>query len=200
MYAFIKGKLSHATPGQATVETQGIGYLISIPASVFTKLPQIGQEVQFYTSLVVRENGQSLYGFLASHDRDCFETLLGVTGIGPKIALSIIGHLAIQDLHTAVVTGDIPSLCKIPGIGRKTAERLLIEMRDKIPASTPEMIAAGKSGPKDLRSQTIRDAMSALINLGYSQSTAQKAIKNGLKELPEAIDLSGLITAALKNV
>lgn len=200
MYAFIKGKLSHATPGQATLETQGIGYLISIPASVFTKLPQIGQEVQLYTSLVVRENDQSLYGFLASHDRDCFETLLGVTGIGPKIALSIIGHLAIQDLHTAVVTGDIPSLCRIPGIGRKTAERLLIEMRDKIPASTPEMIAAGKSEPKDLRSQTIRDAMSALINLGYSQSTAQKAIKNGLKELPEAIDLSALIAAALKNV
>jgi len=199
MYAFIKGKLSHSTPSQATVETQGIGYLISIPASVFTRLPPIGHEVQFYTSLVVRENGQSLYGFLTSYDRDCFETLLGVTGIGPKIALNIIGHLAIQDLHTAVVTGDIPSLCKIPGIGRKTAERLLIEMRDKIPAMASDLPTT-KGTPRDLRSQTIRDAMSALINLGYSQSTAQRAIKHGLKELPEAIDLSGLISAALKNV
>lgn len=197
MYAFIKGILSHATPSQATVETQGIGYLVSIPASVFAKLPHIGSEVHFYTSLVLRENSQALYGFLTSHDRECFEMLIGVTGIGPKIALSIIGHLAVQDLHTAVASGDIPSLCKIPGIGRKTAERLLIEMRDKLPSLEGSRVS---TTPKDPRAQTIRDAMSALINLGYSQGMAQKAIKSSLKDLPESIDLSTLITAALKNV
>lgn len=198
MYAFIKGKLSHATPQQVTVETQGIGYLISIPASTFSKLPQVGSEVHFYTSLVIRETAQSLYGFLSPHERDCFETLLGVTGVGPKLALSIIGHLAIADLQTAVASNDIPSLCKIPGIGRKTAERLLIEMRDKLPALAADTPPTTTS--YDPRAQVIRDAMSALINLGYSQGVAQKAIKGGLKNLPESIDLSSLITAALKNV
>lgn len=199
MYAYIKGTLSHATTSQATVETQGIGYLISIPASVYARLPQVGHEVHFHTTLVVREASQALYGFLTPHDRDCFETLLGVTGVGPKLAMSIIGHLAISDLQTAVANGDIPLLCRIPGIGRKTAERLLIEMRDKVPA----LVAESGHAPttlKDPRAQTIRDAMSALINLGYSHAIAQKAIKNGLRDLPDSVDLSTLITVALKNV
>lgn len=199
MYAFIKGKLSHVTPSQATIETQGIGYLISIPMSVFSKLPSLGSEVHFYTSFVVRETQHSLYGFLTLHERDCFETLLGVNGIGPKIALSIIGHLALQDLSTIVANGDIPSLCRIPGIGRKTAERLLIEMRDKIPTPVGEPTV---DKMYDLRSETIRHAMNALINLGYSQMIAQKAIKSSLQELPETadLDLSALITTALKKV
>lgn len=199
MYAYIKGILSHATPSQATVETQGIGYLISIPASVYARLPPLGREVHFYTSLVVREASQALYGFLTIHERDCFETLLGITGVGPKLAMSIIGHLAISDLQTAVANGDIPLLCKIPGIGRKTAERLLIEMRGKVPTIIPEG-GQTPAQPQDPRAQTIRDAMSALINLGYSHALAQKAIKNGLKDLPEGVDLSTLITVALKNV
>lgn len=199
MYAYIKGILSHATPSQATVETQGIGYLIAIPASVYARLPSIGQEVHFYTSLVVRESNQALYGFLTSHERDCFETLLGVTGVGPKLAMNIIGHLAIPDLQTAVANGDVPLLCRIPGIGRKTAERLLIEMRDKLPAFSSG-INAQASTPQDPRAQVIRDAMSALINLGYSHAIAQKAIKNGMKDLPDSVDLSTLITFALKNV
>lgn len=199
MYAFIKGKLSHVTPQQVTVETQGIGYLIAVPTSASANLPALGSDVQFYTSLVVRETVQALYGFLTPNERDCFETLLSVTGVGPKMALSIIGHLAIQDLHTAVASGDIPSLCKIPGIGRKTAERLLIEMRDKLPAVAADIPLAGTLA-KDPRAQIIRDAMSALINLGYSQVVAQKAIKTSLKDLPEGINLSTLITAALKQV
>lgn len=201
MYAFIRGKLSHATPSEVTLETHGIGYLITIPVSVYGKLPALGKELALYTSLVIRENSHALYGFLGAHDRDCFETLLAISGIGPKTALNIVGHLGIRDLHTAVASGDVPSLCKIPGIGRKTAERLLVEMRDKLQALLPPDDANPLSTfPTDPRAQTIRDAMSALINLGYNQAIAQKAIKNSLSELPEKIDLSSLITAALKNV
>lgn len=200
MYAYIKGILSHATPSQVTVETQGIGYLISIPVSVYSKLPQIGQQVHFFTSLIVREDSQALYGFLAAHDRDCFETLLGITGVGPKLAMSIIGHLAISDLQTAVANGDIPVLCHIPGVGKKTAERLLIEMRDKVPHLVAEGGVVTSGSNQDPRAQMIRDAMSALINLGYSHATSQKAIKTGLTHIPATGDLSTLITTALKHV
>lgn len=200
MYAFIKGELVSVTPVKAIVEASGIGYLIFIPPNVFGKLPQLGNQVFLHTSFVVRELSQTLYGFLSEHERDLFETLMGVTGIGPKLALSIIGHLPLHDLHRAVSNGDLPKLCKVPGIGKKTAERLVIELRDKLPdveSHSPSELSIQLSDPK---SHKIRDAMSALINLGYNSMTAQKAIKKTLGDFSEEIDLPTLITHSLKNV
>lgn len=201
MIAYIKGLLVQSSPLSVVIETGGIGYKIFIPASVFSTLPQLHEQAVLHTSFVVRELSQTLYGFLTVQDRDLFEALMGVTGIGPKLALSVIGHLPGHDLHQAIANHDITTISKVPGIGKKTAERLIIEMRDKISALLPndasEFALHTQSDP---RAQKVSDAMGALINLGYNQMTAQKAIKKTLKDFPESIDLSELITAALKNL
>ncbi len=201
MIAYIKGILVQSTPLYVVIETGGIGYKIFIPANLFTKLPQIHAETILHTSFVIRELSQTLYGFLTMQDRDLFEALMGVTGIGPKSAISIIGHLTGYELHQAITNHDIATISKVPGIGKKTAERLIIEMRDKISALVsmdPSEFALRPSS--DPKAQKISDAMSALVHLGYNQMAAQKAIKKTLKEAPESIDLSNLITAALKNI
>ena len=201
MIAHIRGLLVYSSPTSAVVEAGGLGYRILIPASVFSKLPQIGGEVMLQTSFVVRELSQTLYGFLVTQERDVFEALMGVTGIGPKLALSIVGHLSLQDLQRAIASHDIVTISRVPGIGKKMAERLIIELRDKLPAvfaHDPADLAVQFS--TDPQSQKISDAMSALINLGYNQITAQKAIKKSLKDLPEEVDLGALITGALKHM
>lgn len=200
MFAYIKGILVQATPTKVIVDVAGIGYQIFIPTSTFSKLPQIQQSVQLNTSFVIRENSQALYGFITFQERDVFEALLNVSGIGPKTALSVIGHLSLEDLHRAISHNEIITISKVPGIGKKTAEKLIIEMRDKLSTLFPSDFSNYAFNPTDPHTQAITDAMHALINLGYNQQTAEKAIKKTLKDLPEELDLSRLITGALKNV
>ena len=202
MISFVKGKLIHATPAYAVVETGGIGYKIHIPTSVYTSLPKIGSEVFLYTTLVVRELSHTLYGFLSEDERDFFEELTAVSGIGPKLALSLIGHLPMDEMHLAIGNNDIPAISRVPGIGKKTAQRLIIEMRDRVAKSNKYHLPSDFAieVQSDPRAQNISDALNALINLGYTQVTAQKAIKKSLANFPEAIELSTLITDALKNV
>lgn len=200
MYAFIKGELVHTSPLSIVVEAAGIGYQIYIPANVFAKLPQLGSTVLLHTSFVVRELSQTLYGFLSVHERDMFEVLMSVTGIGPKLALSINGHLSLTDLQRAISSADIPTICRVPGIGKKTAERLIIELRDKLQDICPHDPSDLSIPISDPKAHKIRDAMNALVNLGYNQMTAQKAIKKTIHELNDEIDLATLITTSLKNV
>jgi Holliday junction DNA helicase RuvA len=200
MFAFIKGQLVYSSPVNIVIEANGIGYKIFIPANVFSKLPHHGEVVFLHVSYVVRELSQTLYGFLSVQERDLFELLMGVTGIGPKLALSLIGHMILHDLRKAISNAEITVICKVPGIGKKTAERLIIELRDKIPATFSNDPSEHAILLSDSKSQHVKDAMSALINLGYTQITAQKAIKKTMKDLPEEIDLATLITHSLKNV
>ena len=200
MFAYLKGILMIAHPTYAIVDVQGIGYSLFIPCRLFEELPPLGQLVQFYTTFVVREFSHTLYGFLSSQERDVFEVLMNVTGIGPKLALSLIGHLTFLELQTAVAYQDLPTLCRVPGVGKKTAERLIVELKDKLPnllSLSPANLAISVS---DYRSQHIQDALLTLMNLGYNQNTAQKAIKQSLKDLPETADLALLITTSLKNI
>lgn len=200
MFTFMKGIIVQASPGHVVLDICGVGYKIAIPVNIFSQIPAVGQMALLQTSFVIREFSQTLYGFLTSEDRDLFEALMNVSGIGPKTALSLIGHLSYPDLYRAVQHEDILTICKVPGIGKKTAERLIIEMRDKLPH-----LGAGYSGSlsaqvsPDPKEQNVRDAMSALINLGYNQVTAQKAIKKTLKDVPEGIDLASFITLTLKH-
>ena len=144
---------------------------------------------------------QTLYGFLNCSERDLFEIMLNVTGIGPKLALSLIGHLTLQELHIAIANQDLPKLCHVPGVGKKTAERLIIELKDKLPHTFQHTLnGLAIQLPQDPKSLLIQDAMLALINLGYNQNTAQKAIKQCLKELPEPDNLVILITTALRYI
>ena len=154
-----------------------------------------------HTSFIVREQLQSLYGFLTEEERELFELLLNVSGIGPKTALALIGHLDSVTLHKAVSSHDVTTISKVPGIGKKTAERLILEIKDKLPACGGVDLAHPTSfSPSDPRAQQISDAMSALINLGYNQAIAQKAIKRSLQDLPESTNLASLITGALKHI
>jgi holliday junction DNA helicase RuvA len=201
MFAYIRGRLIQTTPSNVVLEAGGIGYKINIPVNLFPKLPQTGIEVILYTSFVVREFSQTLYGFLSTDDCELFEILLGVTGIGPKIALSIIGHLTIPMLQQAIGNHELAVLCKVPGVGKKTAERLIIELRDKVSAfQTSHFANSGIIVPLDSKAQKIRDAMGALINLGYNQTVAQKAIKKALEETDQEINLASLITLSLQNI
>ncbi len=201
MYAYIKGTIVHSTPLNVIVETGGIGYNIYIPANLFGRLPNLGHELLLYTAYVVRELSQSLYGFLTLQECTLFKVLLDISGVGPKLALSLIGHLQIQDLKQAILNRDLPTICKVPGVGKKTAERLIIELRDKlVNLMPPDPSDHSISMLADPKTQKIRDAMSALVNLGYNQTVAQKAIKKTLQECNDEVDLAILITNSLKNI
>lgn len=201
MYSYIKGTLVAASPHAVTIDCSGVGYKILIPASVFGKLPPINDGVLLHTSFIIRENSQALYGFMSEEEKDLFEEVLNVSGIGPKTALSLIGHLPLNDLCKAISNHEITTICKVPGVGKKTAERLIIEMRDKLSHRFPNHdLNPMESNFGKSEGATVRDAMNALINLGYNQNTAQKALKKTLSTLPEGIDLGTLITTALKHV
>lgn len=200
MYEFIRGKLVHAETVKVILEAHGVGYALQIPVNIYGQLPHPGVEVILYTSFVVRELSQTLYGFLSPGERDLFEILLDISGIGPKLALSLCGHLTVYEMQQALLIHDSTIFNRVPGVGKKTAERLLIELKGKLEGilpPTPTQLAVPLSDP---RAQQIHDAMSALISLGYSQQIAQRAVKKTLVDQPDTLILGELITHALKNI
>ncbi len=200
MYEFIKGTLVEASPSKAIVETHGVGFCLLIPFSHFSKLPPQGGSVTLFTSLVVREDSQKLFGFLTQHERDLFDTLTEISGIGPKTALCLIGHMEISDLQVAISQGNTALLCKIPGIGKKTAERLVLEMRDKVKKGLGKPSSLHPLIDGDKEQGVVADAISALINLGYNTTQAQKAVKAALSKVQGDPELAKLITSALRAV
>jgi len=195
MYESIKGILKEKEPLKAIVETGGISYRLVIPLSTYTHLPLLESSVYLFLSQVVREDAHTLYAFLHKEERDLFETLTNISGIGPKTAIAIIGHMEINELHRAISTSDIRLLSKIPGIGKKTAERLVIEMRDKLKGK-----AKGVPLLADAKGSLIGDAINALLNLGYNPIDAQRAVQTVLNEKKEESDLGRVITAALQKI
>lgn len=195
MISYLKGKLAEANPVQAIVDVGGIGYIVFIPHRVLEQLPSAGEPVQLHTAFIVREFSHALYGFLSAHERDVFEVLLNISGVGPKLALSLIGHMPLPALQEAISSQDVPTLCRVPGVGKKTAERLIVELKDKL----SHLMTFDVSPVADPKTRTMQEAIFALINLGYTQSAAHKAVKQSLKELPEGSDLPSIITLALKH-
>lgn len=193
MIAFIRGKLVLSSPQKAVVETNGVGYDILIPLSTASNLPQIGSEIFFHTSLVVREESHTLYGFLKAEDKDLFHLLLNINGIGPKTALNVIGFFSLENLSEAVHSQDIASLSKIPGIGKKSAERLIVELKDKLPGF-------GSVKSFQIAVPKMEDAVSALVNLGFTPSASQKALKKTCDLHGEDLELTDLITLSLKHL
>jgi Holliday junction DNA helicase RuvA len=197
MYDYFKGTLSHISPAKATVEVSGIGYQFFIPVSSYSHLSHLlGQAVVLYASFVVREDSHRLFGFVNPKERELFETLSDVSGIGPKTALAIIGHLSPKELDSAIYEQDVATLSKVPGIGKKTAERLIVEMKDKLKNLKP--LLEDSSTPQD--SSIVSDAVSALVHLGYQQPLAQKAVKQAFKEASASLELAELITVSLKTL
>lgn len=193
MIGKISGSLIMLKPPLVIVETHGLGYEIDLPISDCALLPVLGSQVGLYTHLVVREDAHSLYGFLQQETRDCFRTLIKVSGIGPKIALALLSTLNVNELHRALDQADLDMLCRTPGIGKKMAERMLLELKGKLHIACDVTQSSGKMDIF-VNNSVRADIANALISLGFND----KEIRATLKNLPEVNDLSSGIKEALK--
>jgi Holliday junction DNA helicase RuvA len=199
MITRITGTLVSATPLHAIVETGGLAYEVHIPVTTAERLPASGAQVKLHTLVVYREDAQTMYGFATEEDRDFFRLLVEkVSGVGPKTALSVLSKLSLPVLHGAIAAGDVGLLSKVPGIGRKTAERLVVELRDKVvgSATAPAGAVSGEAG-RAPGEDKVRDAVLALVALGYKAETADKAVRQALVALGAAATTEALIKRAL---
>lgn len=199
MFEYIKGILTQASPVKVTLEAHGVGYLLFIPLNNYAKLPQVGSPLTLYVSTVIREDSHKNYGFLSADQRDLFESLIEISGIGPKTGIALLGHMEINDLQFAIAQGNTALISKVPGIGKKTSERLIIELRDKVKKFHDKDSLAHPHSSSGERG-VVSDAISALINLGYNPAQAQKAIKTALGSSEKEPELAALITSALRNI
>jgi Holliday junction DNA helicase RuvA len=172
MIAHLRGKLLAKHPNQAIVEAAGVGYDVTISVPTFSDLPAPGSEVALHIHTHVREDALALYGFLRPSEKVLFEKLLTVSGIGPKLAITILSGMAADEMVGAIRGNDVARLTRIPGIGKKTAERMVLELRDKLPQSPPTATTAAPSV-----SALEEDVLSALVNLGYQRAAAEKALE-----------------------
>ena len=194
MIGRITGILLEKNPPQILVETAGIGYDVEVPMSTFYTLPTTGEKVVLFTHLVVREDAHLLYGFGSDAERKVFRQLLKISGIGARTALSLLSGLSVGELVQAVAAQETGRLTKIPGIGKKTAERLLLELKDKFGAEFSGGVAGGLTISRPATAAS--DVLNALIALGYSDKEAQLAVKH----LPESLSVSDGIRQALKSL
>ena len=199
MITFLHGKLVEALPTQAVVDVQGVGYEVLIPLSSFDKLPQPGHEVKLLTQLVVREDAHILYGFASPAERDLFRMLISnVSGIGPKTALNILSGMNAVTFRGAVANGDVKSLSQISGVGKKTAERIVVELRDKIGAAGAwEASSAARS--LSATDQKLNDAVLALMALGFKQVEAHDTVRSAQAVLGPQATVEELVRASLKK-
>lgn len=179
MIAHLSGTLAQKIPGEVVIDVGGVGYQVFIPLNVFYRMPEVGSTVslQIYTHL--REDALQLFGFQDPAERQVFLLLLGVSGIGPRLAINILSGIPAEDLSRALKEGDQLRLVGIPGVGRKLAERMIVELKDKLVSFAP---AAVESAGADGNSQLLLDAVSALVNLGYKKPEAEKAVREALKK------------------
>src|SRR5438270_933966 len=177
MITFLNGTLTAALPTQAIVDVRGVGYEVFIPLSSYDKLPAPGQPVQILTHLHVREDAQILYGFMTAAERDLFRLLVNhVSGIGPKLALAVLSGMSVDRFKAAVVNADIASLSKVSGLGKKTAERIVLELKDKLGVVAAWEAASATHAPTAEQIQA-NEAVLALIALGYKQIDAYKVVR-----------------------
>ena len=206
MIAFIEGDLIECQLNLAIIQVGGIGYEVHIPLTTSEKLPALGQEIKLFTQAVYREDAQTLYGFSDRESRDFFRMIVDkVSGIGPKIALNLLGSLSLPTLKTSIASGDVGMLSKAQGLGKKTAERIIVELKDKVlpKGTTAEPITASSLGTTPSDSEPVneigpyQDALSALLTLGYKATDADQAIRKAADALGKDTSTEELIRKAL---
>ncbi len=205
MYAYIKGTLEEITEDNIIVEAGGIGYNVKVSAATAQLLPGLGNEVKIYTYTLVREDTFSLYGFLTRDDLEIFKKLITVNGIGPKGGLAVLSVMSADDLRIAVLSGDAKAIARAPGIGSKTAERVILDLRDKISledtlkniGGTPDSSAVSPDGT-GMDNAMIKEAVEALTALGYSVTDATSAVRK--VEITEGMTVETLLKSALKHI
>jgi len=200
MYHYLNGKIAEKTPVAVILDVNGIGYEVRISLSTFSSLPDLGQTVKLFTHFVVREDAQLLYGFATEEEREAFRLLISISGIGPKLANTLLSGVTLPELKRAIQEKNTPVLTAISGIGQKTAERVIIELKDKIGKAE---VSAGKELTHDagVSDQMVEDSVSALVSLGYTKQKAKEAIQKTLKAmLGKKPSVEEIIRSALKHV
>jgi holliday junction DNA helicase RuvA len=199
MIAALTGRLALKAPSHVTLDVQGVGYEVFIPLSTFYALPDVNESASLCVHTHLREDAIQLYGFLTAMEKDTFILLTGISGIGPKLALSVLSALNVPDLVSAIQAGDVEKLASVPGIGKKTAARIALELKDKVerlrvtPATAPQVVSGPLGRLQD-------DALSALVNLGYRAADVKEAITRAAQVRPEPIPLTELIREVLKDL
>jgi holliday junction DNA helicase RuvA len=176
MIALLNGVLVEKHPNQAIVDVSGVGYDVTIPVSTYSNLPAAGAAVRLRIYTHVREDALALYGFLSADEKALFEKLISVSGIGPTLAVKVLSGLAAADVITAIRKGEVERLVRIPGVGKKTAERIVLELRDKLPAPAGQEAGPGPQAPPALTAVD-QDVLSALLNLGCARAAAEAAVR-----------------------
>ena len=189
MIGRITGVLLHKQPPQLLVDVQGVGYELEAPMSTFYQLPADGERVMLHTHLVVREDAQLLYGFYSETERSLFRSLIRINGVGPKLALTILSGVSADEFSRCIMENDAKSLTALPGVGKKTAERLIVELRDKIDTDASLPAAAAPAGITAAPTNPVSDAVSALISLGYKAQEASRMVRS--------VESDGLSTEAI---
>jgi Holliday junction DNA helicase RuvA len=201
MYSYIRGELAEINPDHIVIDVGGIGYMVYISGQAMNDLPVIGDVVKVQTFLYIREDIMMLYGFLEKDEMEMFRQLISVSGIGPKGAMGILSALPVDDLRFAVLSGDSKAIAKAPGIGAKTASRVVLELKDKISledAFEKKLEHGEKGGAKSAEHSVKNDAVLALAALGYSQTESMKAVSK--VEITEEMDVEEVLRAALKHM
>lgn len=196
MIAQLSGKLIHKSPEYSIIDVNGVGYRVFTPFSTFYELPDIENHVTLHTYTNVREDALQLFGFLTTDEKEIFQLLIGVSGIGPKLAVNILSGITPEELKGALLNGNLVRLTAIPGIGKKTAERMVLELKDKVLKLQKEKPGV-QAKPELTSDEVLEDAISALVNLGYKRPQAEGALEKVKKDNPDS-DIEEMIRGALK--
>ncbi len=199
MIAALTGRLASKAPSSITLDVQGVGYEVFIPLSTYYALPDLNESVSLRIHTHLREDAIQLFGFLAGPEKEAFLLLTGVSGIGPKLALSVLSALSVTDLISAVQAGDVDKLATVPGIGKKSAGRIALELKDKVERLHPTAFKASDA-PVALANRMHEDALSALVNLGYRAPEVKDALKRIGLSGPSELSLQDLVRDALKEL
>lgn len=199
MIARLSGSLVEKLPTRALLDVGGVGYELGIPVSTFQRLPEPGGKTTLLTQLIVRDDALQLYGFATGEERDVFRLLITVSGVGPKIALAILSGIDLTRFRQAVVGGDIDLLRTIPGIGKKTAERLVVELRDRLPGVAEQSAEAQAARALGCPPEIYRDAVAAMVSLGYTNAAATQAARRAITGLEGPVQLDDLLRRALSE-
>jgi Holliday junction DNA helicase RuvA len=199
MIAALTGRLASKAPAHITLDVQGVGYEVFIPLSTFYALPDQNELISLSIYTHLREDAIQLFGFITAQEKDAFVLLIGISGIGPKLALSVLSALSIPDFVSAVQAGDVEKLETVPGIGKKSAARIALELKDKI-GRLPMVASVHSEAHGGIMSRVDEDALSALVNLGYKTAEVKDVLKRVAQGRPEALPLKDLIREALKDL
>ncbi len=198
MYAYLNGKVAEKGQNSLVIDVGGVGYLLSVSMNTLQETPPVGEPMKVFTVLSVREDAMELFGFASQEEKKMFGRLLSVSGIGPKVALSILGSMPLRDLTLAIVTGDVTSLSRAPGVGKKTAQRIALELKEKVDESDLTYSSSAPSGTfTPVQEDAAQEALAALQSLGYTAAEAAKAVSQVRGQSDSANEL---VRLALRNM